>query len=224
MEITTELIKQLRDETGISVMQCKKALEQSAGDMDAARALLRAPGPRLPNCARAAADDRLCAAQRHQRRALHPSRPGELPQHAHLPAARGAAEGFEPLSLCPQPGRGRVPRAERKPGRAQPRLRDRRRALEDLSQVQRRPLPRRCARAVVQALRREPLPPPALGDGAARRLEPTRHLRRAARRIHAAEPARQRARRARARVRRRQPLPQAPRRPAGHRRARARRP
>ncbi len=41
MEITTELIKQLRDETGISVMQCKKALEQSAGDMDAARALLR---------------------------------------------------------------------------------------------------------------------------------------------------------------------------------------
>ena len=33
MEITTELIKQLRDTTGVSVMQCKKALEEAGGDM-----------------------------------------------------------------------------------------------------------------------------------------------------------------------------------------------
>ena len=32
MAITTEQIKQLRDKTGISVMQCKKALEEAGGD------------------------------------------------------------------------------------------------------------------------------------------------------------------------------------------------
>ncbi|HEV7424634.1 MAG TPA: elongation factor Ts, partial [Candidatus Paceibacterota bacterium] len=32
-EITTELIKELRDQTGISVMQCKRALEEADGDM-----------------------------------------------------------------------------------------------------------------------------------------------------------------------------------------------
>lgn len=39
--ITTEQIKELRDMTGISVMQCKKALEEAAGDKDKALALLR---------------------------------------------------------------------------------------------------------------------------------------------------------------------------------------
>ena len=34
-------IKALRDETGVAVMQCKKALEESAGDMDKARMALR---------------------------------------------------------------------------------------------------------------------------------------------------------------------------------------
>ena len=41
MEITTELIKQLRDKTGISVMQCKKALDETAGDMEKAIMLLQ---------------------------------------------------------------------------------------------------------------------------------------------------------------------------------------
>lgn len=41
MEITTELIKTLRDQTGISVMQCKKALEAANGDMDKALEILR---------------------------------------------------------------------------------------------------------------------------------------------------------------------------------------
>src|SRR3989338_6067796 len=41
MEITTELIKQLRDKTGISVMQCKKALDETAGDMEKAVMLLQ---------------------------------------------------------------------------------------------------------------------------------------------------------------------------------------
>jgi elongation factor Ts len=39
--ITTELIKQLRDETGVSVMQCKKALEEAGGDIEKARIILK---------------------------------------------------------------------------------------------------------------------------------------------------------------------------------------
>lgn len=41
MEITTELIKSLRDETGVSVMQCKKALEEAGGDIEKAKIILR---------------------------------------------------------------------------------------------------------------------------------------------------------------------------------------
>lgn len=39
--ITTEQIKELRDRTGVSVMQCKKALEESGGSMEKALVLLR---------------------------------------------------------------------------------------------------------------------------------------------------------------------------------------
>lgn len=39
--ITTEQIKELRDSTGISVMQCKKALEEAKGDMDKAIEILK---------------------------------------------------------------------------------------------------------------------------------------------------------------------------------------
>lgn len=39
--ITTELIKQLRDETGVSIMQCKKALEEVDGDIEKARIVLK---------------------------------------------------------------------------------------------------------------------------------------------------------------------------------------
>lgn len=41
MEITTEMIKALRDETAVSVMQCKKALEEAGGDMEKAKVILR---------------------------------------------------------------------------------------------------------------------------------------------------------------------------------------
>ncbi len=40
--ITTEQIKELRDKTGISIMQCRKALEEAEGDMDKALSLLKA--------------------------------------------------------------------------------------------------------------------------------------------------------------------------------------
>ena len=34
MEITTDMIKALRDETSVSIMQCKKALEEAGGDIE----------------------------------------------------------------------------------------------------------------------------------------------------------------------------------------------
>jgi elongation factor Ts len=40
-QITTELVKELRDATGISIMQCKRALEEAGGDMNKALAILK---------------------------------------------------------------------------------------------------------------------------------------------------------------------------------------
>ena len=44
MEITTEMIKSLRESTGAGILDCRKALEQSNGDMNAALDFLRAKG------------------------------------------------------------------------------------------------------------------------------------------------------------------------------------
>ena len=41
MEITTERIKELREKTGVSVMQCKKALEEAGGDLAEAEVILK---------------------------------------------------------------------------------------------------------------------------------------------------------------------------------------
>lgn len=41
MEITTTTIKELRDKTGVSVMQCKKALEEAGGDIAKAEVILK---------------------------------------------------------------------------------------------------------------------------------------------------------------------------------------
>ncbi len=41
MEITTDIIKELREMTGVSVMQCKKALEEACGDLKKAEVILR---------------------------------------------------------------------------------------------------------------------------------------------------------------------------------------
>lgn len=42
--VTTEQIKALREKTGISIAQCKQALEEASGDMDQAMAILRNKG------------------------------------------------------------------------------------------------------------------------------------------------------------------------------------
>ncbi len=44
MEITTEMIKSLRESTGAGILDCRKALEQSNGDMNAALDFLREKG------------------------------------------------------------------------------------------------------------------------------------------------------------------------------------
>ena len=44
MAITTSMIKELRDATGLGIADCKKALEQSDGDFDAAVKVLREKG------------------------------------------------------------------------------------------------------------------------------------------------------------------------------------
>lgn len=42
--ISSDVVKELRDKTGISVMQCKAALEEAGGDMEKALMLLRKKG------------------------------------------------------------------------------------------------------------------------------------------------------------------------------------
>jgi len=44
MAVTTELVKTLRARTGAGVMDCRRALEDAKGDLDAAAELLRAKG------------------------------------------------------------------------------------------------------------------------------------------------------------------------------------
>ena len=44
MKIDTDTIKQLREETGLGVMDCKKALDEAAGDINKAKALLKHRG------------------------------------------------------------------------------------------------------------------------------------------------------------------------------------
>jgi len=41
MEINLELLKQLREETSISLGECKKALEESAGDLEKAKEICK---------------------------------------------------------------------------------------------------------------------------------------------------------------------------------------
>lgn len=41
MEIPIDVVKELRDRTGLSIMQCKKALEEAEGDLDKAEVLLK---------------------------------------------------------------------------------------------------------------------------------------------------------------------------------------
>ncbi len=41
MAISTDMVKELRDATGVAIMQCKKALEEAGGDIEKAKIILR---------------------------------------------------------------------------------------------------------------------------------------------------------------------------------------
>ncbi len=45
--ITTEQVKELRDKTGISIMQCRKALEEAQGDLEKAIIILQKKGAEI---------------------------------------------------------------------------------------------------------------------------------------------------------------------------------
>jgi len=47
MTIKIEAIKQLREETGIGMMDCKKALTEASGDIERAKEILREQGLEL---------------------------------------------------------------------------------------------------------------------------------------------------------------------------------
>ena len=47
MEITIDTIKELRERTSVSVMQCKKALEEAGGDINKAEVILKNIRPLL---------------------------------------------------------------------------------------------------------------------------------------------------------------------------------
>jgi elongation factor Ts len=48
-EISASLVKELRDMTGAPMMECKRALQEANGDIDAAKVLLREMG--MAGCA-----------------------------------------------------------------------------------------------------------------------------------------------------------------------------
>tara|TARA_R110002020_G_scaffold164057_7_gene350415 strand:+ start:938 stop:1816 length:879 start_codon:yes stop_codon:yes gene_type:complete len=65
MEITASLVKELRERTGAGMMECKKALSETAGDIDAAAEALRKSGLAKADkkAGRVAAEGRIVAAQ-----------------------------------------------------------------------------------------------------------------------------------------------------------------
>ena len=65
MEITASLVKELRERTGAGMMECKKALSEAGGDIDAAAELLRKSGAAKADkkADRVAAEGRLGLAQ-----------------------------------------------------------------------------------------------------------------------------------------------------------------
>ena len=71
MEITASLVKELRERTGAGMMECKKALTEANGDINAAAEAMRKSGAAKADkkADRVAAEGRLGLAGRRQGRA-----------------------------------------------------------------------------------------------------------------------------------------------------------
>ena len=65
MEITNELIMKLRAETGVGIMDCKRALEETGGDLEKAKRLLREQGKELFERASETTEGRVAAYVHH---------------------------------------------------------------------------------------------------------------------------------------------------------------
>ena len=59
MNITMDTIKQLREATGVGIMDCKAALKETHGDMEAAKKLLREQGKEIISEGRATSEGRV---------------------------------------------------------------------------------------------------------------------------------------------------------------------
>ena len=159
----------------------------------APRALLHAARRQLPGRPRPPADGRLRRAQRDQGRAVHARRSRQLPQHAHLPPAGGAAEGAVAVPLRAEPRRRAASSAR---ARAPAPLAHDFETVDKHWRIYRKhsdarmPVDPRFQPARRRA--RAALAPAARTGGALLALAAARHVRRAARRGHAAEPPRQR--------------------------------
>lgn len=69
VEINAALVKQLRDKTGAGISDCKKSLEESAGDLKKAEELLRSKGVKVSVTTRATAEGTLVVRTSHDGRA-----------------------------------------------------------------------------------------------------------------------------------------------------------
>lgn len=59
MSITMDMVKQLREETGVGIMDVRAALQETNGDMDAAKKLLREQGKEIISEARPTTEGRI---------------------------------------------------------------------------------------------------------------------------------------------------------------------
>ena len=94
--ITAEAVKELRERTGAGMMECKKALVETGGDLDAAVELLRKPGLAKADkkAARVAAEG-VIVIERSRRRPDGAHRRGQLRNRF-----RGPRDGFPGLRRC----------------------------------------------------------------------------------------------------------------------------
>jgi hypothetical protein len=75
MSITAAMVKDLRERTGVGMMDCKKALAECDGDEEKAIAWLREKG--LSKAAKKAEQQRLKGLRQEQRGAKNPLHPGK---------------------------------------------------------------------------------------------------------------------------------------------------
>ena len=90
MSIPADAVKQLRERTGAGMMECKKALVETNGDLDAAAELMRKQGLAKADkkATRVAAEGVIAIARSGDAQAAAPARPRPPPARRHGSPAR----------------------------------------------------------------------------------------------------------------------------------------